>query len=297
MASSAATSHAGSKGPVTRPEAPEPLPSPVVDSHCHLDVVDRHLRGSDEELGIGDALARAAAVNVRRIVQVGCDVDSSRWAVQAAREQEAVIAAVALHPNEAARVVASDGPAGLDTAFAQIEALVDDPSVRAVGETGLDYFRTGPDGHRAQEESFRRHIDLARRADRTLVIHDRDAHDDVLRVLLDEGAPDRVVFHCFSGDAEMARVCADHGWYCSFAGVVTFPSAAPLREALAVLPSDRILVETDAPYLTPVPFRGRVNASYLIPLTVRTMAEVRGTDVDQMCQHLWDNSMRAFGEW
>lgn len=280
-----------------RPLPPDPLPLPVVDSHCHLDVVDRHLKGSDEDLGIDDALARARSVNVTRVVQVGCDVTSSRWAVQAAAAHDEVIAAVALHPNDAARIGERDGLAALEEAFAEIEALADHPRVRAIGETGLDYFRTGESGRPAQIESFRWHIDLAKRTDRTLVIHDRDSHDDVIAVLLEEGAPDRVVFHCFSGDAAMAQVCADHGWYCSFAGVVTFPSAQALRDALAVVPQDRVLVETDAPYLTPVPYRGRVNASYLVPLTVRSMAQVRGDDVEELCSALWGNSMRAFGAW
>jgi TatD DNase family protein len=280
-----------------RPETPEALPRPVVDSHCHLDVVDRHLKGSEEELGVDAALRRAAEVNVTRVVQVGCDVESSRWAVETAREHDEVIAAVALHPNDAARIAEREGMAGLDAAFAEIEALSADPAVRAIGETGLDYFRTGEDGRPAQIESFRRHIDLAKRTDRTLVIHDRDSHDDVISVLLDEGPPERVVFHCFSGDAAMARICAEHGWYCSFAGVITFPSAGDLREALSVLPRDRVLVETDAPYLTPAPNRGRVNASYLVPWTVRAMAEVRGDEVDQLCDALWDNTMNAFGTW
>jgi TatD DNase family protein len=280
-----------------RPETPEALPRPVVDSHCHLDVVDRHLKGSEEELGVDAALRRAAEVNVTRVVQVGCDVESSRWAVETAREHDEVIAAVALHPNDAARIAEREGMAGLDAAFAEIEALSADPAVRAIGETGLDYFRTGEDGRPAQIESFRRHIDLAKRTDRTLVIHDRDSHDDVISVLLDEGPPERVVFHCFSGDAAMARICAEHGWYCSFAGVITFPSAGDLREALSVLPRDRVLVETDAPYLTPAPNRGRVNASYLVPWTVRAMAEVRGDEIDELCDALWDNTMSAFGTW
>ena len=285
------------KQPEGRPESPEPLPRPVVDSHCHLDVVDRHLKGSEEDLGVDDALVRARSVNVTRVVQVGCDVDSSRWAVQAARDHDEVIAAVALHPNDAARIAERDGMAALEDAFTHIEQLATEPRVRAIGETGLDYFRTGAEGRPAQAESFRWHIDLAKRTDHTLVIHDRDSHDDVISVLLAEGAPERVVFHCFSGDADMARICAENGWYCSFAGVVTFSSAQSLRDALAVVPRDRVLVETDAPYLTPMPHRGRVNASYLIPLTVRSMAQVRGDDVEELCDALWNNSMRAFGEW
>ncbi|MFY9330361.1 MAG: TatD family hydrolase [Candidatus Nanopelagicales bacterium] len=286
-----------SKAEQGRPSTPEPLPSPVVDSHCHLDVVDRHLKGSDEELGVEAALARAASVNVTRVVQVGCDVASSRWAVSVAEEFDSVIAAVAIHPNDAARVGNLDGVPALDAQIDEIESLLVNPCVRAVGETGLDYFRTGDDGKPAQQHSFRRHINLAKKYDRTLVIHDRDSHDDVIAILREEGAPNRVVFHCFSGDVAMARICADNGWWCSFAGVVTFPSAEQLREALIVLPRELLLVETDAPYLTPAPHRGRVNASYLIPHTVEMMSATRGESIEELCSALWDNSMRAFGVW
>ena len=278
-----------------RPGPTEPLPRPVVDTHCHLDVVDREL-GESPVPEAAVALARDAGVT--RIVQVGCDVTSSEWAVQAARAIPEVVAAVALHPNDVPRIVAREGHEGLDRAIARIEELASGPDVRAVGETGLDYFRTREaDAQALQHESFRRHIDIAKRLDRTLVIHDRDAHADILRILDDEGAPDRVVFHCFSGEADMARLCADRGWYCSFAGVVTYKNAESLRDALRVLPRDRMLVETDAPYLTPVPHRGAVNASYLVPLTVRAMADVRGEPLEQVCDDLWDNAMRAFGEW
>ena len=278
-----------------RPGPTEPLPRPVVDTHCHLDVVDRELGESPPPEA---ALALAREAGITRIVQVGCDVASSEWAVATAQSTSEVVAAVALHPNDVPRIVAREGREGLDAAIARIEQLAHDTAVHAVGETGLDYFRTRDPGDQAlQHESFRRHIDIAKRLDRTLVIHDRDAHADILRILDEEGAPDRVVFHCFSGDAAMARYCADHGWYCSFAGVVTYKSAGDLREALAVLPRDRMLVETDAPYLTPVPHRGAVNASYLVPLTVRAMAETRGEPLEQVCSDLWDNAMRAFGEW
>lgn len=280
---------------MSRPPLPEPLPRPVADSHCHLDIADRDLDGG-EELGLDEALRRAAAVQVTRVVQVGCDVASARWSVRVAAEHDDVWAAVALHPNEAPRLVAAGGREAYDSAFAEIAALAALPQVRAVGETGLDFFRTGPEGREVQEESFRRHIRLARETGRTLVIHDRDAHDDVIRVLEEEGAPERVVFHCFSGDAAMAAYVATRGWYLSFAGVVTFKNAAGLRDALAVPPLDLLLVETDAPYLTPVPHRGRANASYLVPLTVRAMAEVRGVDVETMCEALWDNTERAFPE-
>ena len=200
------------------------------------------------------------------------------------------MAGVALHPNEAARLgEALRGGHGSDRGAGR------GPDVRAVGETGLDYFRTGEEGRPRQEESFRRHIALAKELGKTLVIHDRDAHDDVLRVLDDEGPPERFVMHCFSGDADFARACLDRGGWLSFAGTVTFKNAAYLREALRVAPRDRILVETDAPYLTPMPYRGRPNASYLVPLTMRSMAETRGEDLEALCEAVEANTFAAFG--
>jgi TatD DNase family protein len=275
------------------PEAPEALPSPVVDNHCHLD----HPAYAKEVEGgllipVDEALDRAAAVGVTRVVQVGCDVEGSRWAVETAEAYESVVAAVALHPNEAPGL-ADRGE--LDAALAVIDALAQSPHVRAVGETGLDYFRTGEAGRAAQHASFREHIRMAKRHDRTLVIHDRDAHNDVLAVLDDEGVPERTVMHCFSGDAELARACVDRGAYLSFAGTVTFKNADNLREALRATPADRILVETDAPFLTPTPHRGRPNASFLIPLTVRFMAGIAGKTVDELCRDIDANTDRAFG--
>ncbi|MGH3330714.1 MAG: TatD family hydrolase [Nocardioidaceae bacterium] len=273
-----------------RPPAPDPLPRPVVDNHCHLDIAD----GPDGSwLPTEEALARAAEVGVPRIVQIGCDLPGAAWAVQTAERYDAVVAGVALHPNEAPRL-AADG--ALDAAWAEIESLAGSSDrVRAVGETGLDYFRTDDEGRPAQQESFRRHIDLAKRLGKTLVIHDRDAHEDVVRLLDEEGAPDRLVMHCFSGDAAFARECLDRGAWLSFAGTVTFKNAEPLREALRVTPPDRLLVETDAPYLTPMPYRGRPNASYLVPLTVRAMAETRGDDLEELCSALDSNTENAFG--
>nr|WP_246855832.1 TatD family hydrolase [Nocardioides sp. SYSU D00778] len=263
------------------------MPHPVVDNHCHLDIAD------GDWLGTAAAIAAAAAVGVPRIVQIGCDLPGARWAVEAAAEHDALVAGVALHPNEAPRLAAAGR---LDEALAEIERLAGaHDKVRAVGETGLDTFRTGEEGRAAQEEGFRRHVDIAKRLGKTLVIHDRDAHDDVLRILDEERAPDRWVMHCFSGDAAFARECLDRGAHLSFAGTVTFKNAAPLRDALAVTPLDRVLVETDAPYLTPTPYRGRPNASYLVPLTVRAMAEVLGCDLEELCRAIDANTEAAFG--
>ena len=277
----------GSRRDRERPPAPEPLPHPVVDNHCHLDIAD------GDWLGTEDALAAAAAVGVPRIVQIGCDLPGARWAVEAAARYDALVAGVALHPNEAPRHAAAGT---LDEALAEIEALAGaHPGVRALGETGLDHFRTGEEGRAAQVESFRRHIDLAKRLDKTLVIHDRDAHDAVLDVIDAEGAPESWVMHCFSGNPRFARACLDRGAYLSFAGTVTFKNAQPQRDALAVAPRDRILVETDAPFLTPTPYRGRPNASYLVPVTVRAMAEVRGDDLLALCEAIDATTDRAFG--
>jgi TatD DNase family protein len=291
----ATTQESGHSRQLERPPLPDPLATPVVDTHCHLDIADGD--AGAEWLGVEDAVARATSVGVTRIVQVGCDLPSARWSVAAAAEHPALVATVALHPNEAPRILAAEGRGALEAAFAEIAALAALPQVRAVGETGLDFFRTGEDGRDVQEESFRRHIALAKALGKALVIHDRDAHDDVIRVLESEGAPEQVVFHCYSGDAAMARYCTERGWYLSFAGTVTFKNAAALRESVAVAPLDRVLVETDAPYLTPTPWRGRPNASYLVPLTVRVMAGSAGVPEDEMAAALWANAQRVFGPW
>jgi TatD DNase family protein len=281
---------------------------PVADSHTHLDMQS----GTVEE-----GLAKAASVGVTTVVQVGCDVKGSRWAAKTALDHEAVHATVALHPNEAPRIVHGDpggtsqppgagggwsrqgarqpgGDGALDEALAEIDRLAALVQVKGVGETGLDYFRTGPEGKAAQERSFRAHIEIAKRHGKALVIHDRDAHADVLRVLKEEGAPERTVFHCYSGDAAMAEICARAGYYMSFAGNMTFKNAQPLRDALAVAPLELVLVETDAPFLTPAPYRGRPNAPYLIPVTVRAMAAVRGLDEDALATAISANTARAF---
>ncbi|MFJ5292319.1 MULTISPECIES: TatD family hydrolase [unclassified Streptomyces] len=283
----------------TAPPLPAPLAVPVADSHTHLDMQDTT---------VDEALARASSVGVTTVVQVGCDLKGSRWAAETAAAYENVHAAVALHPNEAPRIVLGDsdtwsrqearapgGDGALDEALGEIDRLAGLPQVRAVGETGLDHFRTGPEGVAAQERSFRAHIEMAKRHGKALVIHDREAHADVLRILAEEGAPDRTVFHCYSGDAEMAEVCAARGYFMSFAGNMTFKNAQPLRDALAVAPLELVLVETDAPFLTPAPYRGRPNAPYLIPVTVRAMAAVRNTGEDELAAAIMANTVRAFG--
>ncbi len=285
-----------SKRPSGPVPAPEPLPGPVVDNHTHLD----HLPGmpegshpSDEQ--VAELIAAAVAVNVPRLVQIGCDLAAARWTARAVDVHPQLLGGVALHPTEATKHAAAQN---LDAAFAEIEKLAEHPRIRVVGETGLDHYWVEDEaGRAAQEDSFRRHIDLAKRLGKVLQIHDRDAHDAVLRVLKEEGAPERTVFHCFSGDAAMARFCADQGWYLSFAGPLSFKNADDLRAALRAVPFDRVLVETDAPYLTPMPHRGRPNASYLMPHTVRAMATVTARDVSAVCVELLANSEELYGEW
>ena len=274
------------------PEAPDPLPIAVVDNHTHLDITR-----DDEVVTVADlapVLAQAASVGVDRVVQVGCDVPGARFAVEAAERHRAVVAGVALHPNEVPGL-ARRGE--LEDAYAEIERLAAHERVRVVGETGLDFYRTGPEGVPAQEDSFRWHIDLAKRLGKTLQVHDRDSHDDVLRVLAEEGAPPRTVLHCFSGGPDLARECVERGYHLSFSGTVTFKSAKALRDALAVTPLGQVLVETDAPYLTPHPWRGASNSPALVPLTVRAMASVLGVAVPTLCTALSENSERLYGPW
>ncbi|MGV8876890.1 MAG: TatD family hydrolase, partial [Rhodoglobus sp.] len=273
------------------PGLPEPLASAVYDNHTHLEVADG---APGNQLDFREQLRRATAVGVRGVVQVGTDVATSRWSAQLAASDARVLAAVAIHPNEAPELEAAGE---LDAALAEIDLLATQPRVRAIGETGLDFFRTAPDGRPAQLRSFEAHIEIAKRHGRALQIHDRDAHDDVIETLLRLGAPERTVFHCFSGDAAMARVCADNGWYLSFAGTVTFKNAVSLREALAVVDRDRILVETDAPFLTPHPFRGRPNAPYLLPHTVRAMAAHLGQDEETFAAALAKTTETVYGSW
>ncbi|HMR49538.1 MAG TPA: TatD family hydrolase [Arachnia sp.] len=276
------------------PGLPEPLPRAVIDNHTHADETTRFSR-----LDVDLSLRAAAAVGVSRIVQVGCDVASSRYAVALAEARPEVVAAVAMHPNDAARRFLAGGSSALEADLAAIEALVPSPGVRAVGETGLDYYRTRePEARAAQEVSFRAHIGWAKATGKTLVVHDRDAHDDILRVLDDEGAPERFVMHCFSGDADFALRCVERGAWLSFPGVTTYPSAPNLREAALAVPADRLLVETDAPYLTPKPARGRPNAPYLLPHTVRFLADLLDADLADFCDQLTVNTFAAYGgQW
>lgn len=278
------------------PALPEPLPVPVVDSHCHLDIGALG-RNGESGLDMQTALSAAEAVGVDAIVQVGVDVASSRESVRIAGEWPRVAAVVGLHPNEAPRIHAGQGQQALESAWDELRELAQDDQVVGIGETGLDYFRTEAEGRAAQVESFRRHIVMAKELDKTLVIHDRDAHSDILRVMDDEGAPRTVIMHCFSGDADFAREVVRRGWYCSFAGVVSFKNAADLREALEVVPHDRVLVETDAPFLAPVPHRGKPNASYLIPWTMNAMADHLGADLRELCEQVRANTFEAFGEF
>lgn len=238
---------------------------------------------------VEDALSHAAQVGVSHVIQVGCDVQSSRNAVRIAQSHENVWATVALHPNAAAY------DPNLEESLKAIRELAADPVVRGLGETGLDYFRTEKGHAEKQHVSFRAHIDMCKELGKPLIIHDRDAHDDVINTLMSYGAPDVVVFHCFSGDAAMAKICADAGWYMSFSGVVTFKNAQDLRDALVVAPDELILVETDSPFLTPAPFRGRPNASRLMPLTVRQISATRGQSEEEICELLFSNAARVFG--
>jgi TatD DNase family protein len=264
------------------------------DSHCHLDLLD---------VPVAEVLAAARAAGIVRVVTVGYDLESSRRAAAAAAGHPDVYAAVAIHPNETAK--AAGGEPGPQTpggavpggaVLAEIAALAALPRVRAIGETGLDYYRDWSDRD-VQREWFGAHIALAKQAGKALVIHDREAHGDVLAILAAQGAPERVVFHCFSGDEEMVKTCADAGYFMSFAGNVTFPSAGPLRAAARAAPLDLLLVETDAPYLTPVPCRGRPNSPALIPHTLRCLAEVRQTAVTGLCAAVMANGERVFGPW
>jgi TatD DNase family protein len=269
---------------VTAPVPPSPLPRPALDSHTHLDMIN---------LPIPGVVAAARAAGIARVVTVGTTLESSAWSAACATEYDEVYAAVAIHPNDTVAAVAS---ATAEEVLAGIEALALRPRVVAVGETGLDYYRdhAAPD---VQRWWFREHIKIAKRTGKTLMIHDREAHADVLRILDEEGPPDQVVFHCFSGDVPMVKQCAEAGYVMSFAGNVTFANAQPLRDAAAAAPAGLILAETDAPFLTPVPNRGKPNEPALVADTLRCLAEVKGMDVADLCDMVTATAQRTFGPW
>jgi len=272
---------------IGRPQAaaPEPLPGSAFDSHCHLEMLD---------LAVADTLAQSAAAGISRVVTVGTDVASAHWAAECAATFPDVYAAVAIHPNETAAAAAS--AAARDAVLAEIAVLAALPQVRAIGETGLDYYRdsAAPEVQRAW---FRAHIEIAKQAGKPLMIHDRDAHADVLAILAADGAPEQVILHCFSGDAELAERCAQAGYVLSFAGTVTFGNARDLRAAAALTPAELILAETDAPFLAPAPNRGKSNAPAQVAHTIRAIAAAKQMDVAKLCAVIEATGERVFGPW
>ena len=272
-----------------RAPLPEPLPAPTVDAHAHMEIITDTAPDSPE---VAEVIAEAKSVNVDRIMQVGYSAEQSAWCVAAAEKwSTSVLAAVALHPNEAPVVE------NLEADWAVIAKLAEHPRVRAIGETGLDYFRTPPELRARQQESFKWHIELAKKTKKALVIHDRDSHDDVLSVLLEVGAPEKVIFHCFSGDVEMAKTCIERGYVLSFAGTLTFKNAPALREAVKLVPINQLLVETDSPFLSPMPHRGALNTPAQIANIVRAMAVERNADLGELATALGDNAERLFGSF
>ena len=268
---------------------PAPLNSKTVDSHAHLELI--HNSEPDSPL-IKQTLDEAAAVGIDRVVQVGYSAEQSIWSVKCAEAFVGrVLAAVALHPNEAP--VVDD----LEKNLKVIEELASHPRVRAIGETGLDFFRTAEDLQEKQKYSFRRHIKIAKDHNKALVIHDRDAHRAVLDLLIEEGAPDNTIFHCYSGDAAMAKECISNKYILSFAGTVTFKNAPELREAVALVPIELLLVETDSPFLSPMPNRGALNTPAQIPNTLRAIADVRGESADYLAAAISENAERIFGSF
>ena len=268
---------------------PEPLPAPTIDSHCHIELIAKSAPDSAEVKAVLD---EAFAAGIEQVVQIGYDLEQSRWSVGVAQAWIGrALAAVALHPNEAP--VVDD----LDEQLREIEQLAAHPRVRGIGETGLDYFRTPEELREKQEFSFRSHIAIAKRTNKALIIHDRDAHEDILNVLKEEGAPQKVIFHCYSGDAQMAKECIRAGYFLSYSGTVTFKNAPDLREALKITPLTNLLVETDAPFLTPAPFRGALNSPAQIARTIRFMAEVLERPVEELCHATRENALAIFGDF
>jgi TatD DNase family protein len=263
-----------------RPPVPEKLPVPAVDSHTHLDAC-----GAESRADVVAMLDRAEAAGIDRVITVADDMPAARWAAEASTWDPRVFAAVALHPTRTAEFGEADRT--------ELAKLAEHPRVVAIGETGLDYYWDySPPA--AQHDAFRWHIGLSKRVDKPLMIHDRDAHQDILRILDEEGAPSTVVFHCFSGDLDFARACVERGFVLSFAGPVTFRNATALREAAAWTPADHLLVETDAPFLTPHPYRGRPNEPYCAAYTIRDLATLRGVTVDELASTVTRTAERVF---
>ena len=280
----------GTRQKLSYPELPEPLLVGTYDNHTHLEIAD-----GDQPMNYKDHLALANQVGILGAVQVGVTLESSKWSAGVAASDNRLLAAVAIHPNEAASY---ESKQKLDLDIDGIAVLASQERVRAIGETGLDFYRTELEqGKQFQHHSFERHIQIAKDHNLALQIHDRDAHLEVVETLLRVGAPERVVFHCYSGDLELAKICAKHGWYTSFAGNITIKRNQHLRDSLKFMPTDKILVETDAPFLTPEPLRGRPNAPYLVPITVRFMAAELGLDADELSGQLATNTVAVYGSW
>ena len=280
----------GNRKNLSYPELPEPLLVGTYDNHTHLEIAD-----GDQPMHYQDHLSLAAQVGILGVVQVGVTLESSKWCAEVASKEPRLLAAVAIHPNEAAKYQSQHS---LDADIDQIAVLAQQDRVRAIGETGLDFFRTADSqGLKFQQHSFERHIEIAKEQKIALQIHDRDAHEKVVETLLKVGAPDKVVFHCYSGDIELAEICKANGWYTSFAGNITIKRNQHLRDSLKVMPVDQILVETDAPFLTPEPLRGRPNAPYLVPITVRFMAEQLEMDRNVLSGQLAQNTVAVYGSW
>ena len=280
----------GNRKNLSYPELPEPLTVGTYDNHTHLEIAD-----GDQPMDYQDHMSLAAQVGILGAVQVGVTLESSKWCAEVAAKDSRLLAAVAIHPNEAAQY---ESKQALDKDIEGIAQLATEPRVRAIGETGLDFFRTeDSQGIELQQYSFERHIEIAKQNNLALQIHDRDAHEKVVETLLRVGAPDKVVFHCYSGDLELAKICSDNGWYTSFAGNITIKRNQHLRDSLKAMPRDKILVETDAPFLTPEPLRGRPNAPYLVPITVRFMAEQLGMDANELSGQIATNTIEVYGSW
>jgi TatD DNase family protein len=280
----------GTRQKLSYPELPEPLSVGTYDNHTHLEIAD-----GDQPMNYKDHLALANQVGILGAVQVGVTLESSKWSAGVAASDNRLLAAVAIHPNEAASY---ESKQKLDLDIDGIAVLASQERVRAIGETGLDFYRTESEqGKQFQHHSFERHIQIAKEHNLALQIHDRDAHLEVVETLLRVGAPERVVFHCYSGDLELAKICAKHGWYTSFAGNITIKRNQHLRDSLKYMPTDKILVETDAPFLTPEPLRGRPNAPYLVPITVRFMAAELDLDADELSGQLAKNTVAVYGSW